>query len=99
MTEFSKASRLDVFQTGIFAALNEEKERLQREGRKLYNLFIGTPDFKPAPHVMQALCEAAADPENWKYSLTESEELLDAVCSYYRDRFGVTITPDIIMKR
>ena len=65
MTEFSKASRLDVFQTGIFAALNEEKERLQREGRKLYNLFIGTPDFKPAPHVMQALCEAAADPENW----------------------------------
>ncbi|MBE6763734.1 MAG: aminotransferase class I/II-fold pyridoxal phosphate-dependent enzyme [Ruminococcaceae bacterium] len=96
MTEFSKASRLDVFQTGIFAALNEEKERLQREGRKLYNLFIGTPDFKPAPHVMQALCEAAADPENWKYSLTESPELLEAVCSYYRDRFGVTITPDII---
>ncbi len=96
MAEFAKASRLNVFQTGIFAALNEEKERLQKEGKKLYNLFIGTPDFQPAPHVMQALCEAAADPENWKYSLTESDELLDAVCFYYRDRFGVTITPDII---
>ena len=96
MADFAKASRLDVFQTGIFAALNEEKERLQKEGKKLYNLFIGTPDFKPAPHVMQALCEAAADPENWKYSLTESDELLDAVCFYYRDRFGVTITPDSI---
>lgn len=96
MTVFSKAARLDQFQTGIFAALNEEKERLTREGKKLYNLFIGTPDFKPAPHVMKALCDAAADPENWKYSLTESDELLDAVCSYYRDRFGTTITPDII---
>ena len=67
MVEFSQASRLDRFETGIFASLNEEKERLLKEGKKLYNLFIGTPDFKPAPHVMQALCDAAADPENWKY--------------------------------
>ncbi len=96
MTQFSKASRLDVFQTGIFAALNEEKDRLTKEGKKLYNLFIGTPDFKPAPHVIDALREAANDPENWKYSLTESPALLDAVCTYYRDRFGVEITPDII---
>ena len=79
MTEFQKASRLNVFQTGIFAALNEEKEQLQKQGKKLYNLFIGTPDFQPAPHVIDALCEAAKDPENWKYSLTESDELLDAV--------------------
>ena len=50
MSTFSKASRLDVFQTGIFAALNEEKERLQKEGKKLYNLFIGTPETElPAP--------------------------------------------------
>ena len=91
-----QANRLDHFETGIFAALNEEKDRLLKEGRKLYNLFIGTPDFTPAPHVVDALVEAAKDPENWKYALTESPALLDAVCGYYQRRFGVTITPDII---
>ena len=75
-----QASRLNHYGTGIFAALNEEKERQLKAGRTLYNLFIGTPDFTPAPHVIQALTEAAQDPENWKYSLAETPELLSAVC-------------------
>lgn len=94
--DIKQASRLNHFQTGVFAALNEEKDRLQKEGKKLYNLFIGTPDFTPPAHVIQALTEAAKDPENWKYSLTESEELLAAVCDYYKDRFDTVITPEMI---
>lgn len=94
--EIKQANRLNHFQTGVFAALNEEKDRLQKEGKKLYNLFIGTPDFTPPAHVIQALTEAAQVPENWKYSLTESEELLAAVCDYYQDRFATAITPDMI---
>ena len=90
------AERLNKFETGIFASLNAERDRLTREGKKLYNLFIGTPDFTPPAHVISALTEAAADPEAWKYSLAESEELLDAVCDYYKDRFGVEITHDMI---
>lgn len=94
--EITQAKRLDHFRTGIFAALNEEKDRLIKEGRKLYNLFIGTPDFAPPKHVIDALTEAAQDPENWKYALKETDELLDAVCSYYKRRFNVEITPDMI---
>lgn len=90
------AERLNKFETGIFAALNAEKDRLIKEGRRVYNLFIGTPDFAPPPHVMEAAGRAALDPECWKYSLTETEELLEAVCSYYLRRFGVTLTPDMI---
>ena len=42
--------------------------------------------------------DAAADSENWKYSLRDLPELLDAVCAYYKRRFGVdTITPDRVM--
>ena len=40
------------FGTGIFAELNEKKEEMEKKGRKLYNLFVGTPDFAPAPHIM-----------------------------------------------
>lgn len=88
-----KAERLDYFKTGIFASLNEEKDRLIKEGRKVYNLFIGTPDFTPPQHVIDALIELAKKPESWKYSLRDSDELLSAVCNYYKNRFGSTSLP------
>ena len=90
--EFSK--RMKLFGDEIFAALNEKKVALEAEGRTIYNLSVGTPDFAPAPHIRQALLDAAADPENWKYSLRDLPEMLEAVCGYYKRRFGVEITPD-----
>ena len=90
--EFSK--RMKLFGDEIFAALNEKKVALEAEGRTIYNLSVGTPDFAPAPHIQQALLDAARDPENWKYSLRDLPEMLEAVCAYYKRRFGVEITPD-----
>ena len=94
--EFSH--RLDLFGPEIFAALNDKKVALEDEGRRLFNLSVGTPDFAPADHIKQALIDAARDNEDWKYSLRDLPELLDAVCSYYKRRFDVdTITPDKVM--
>ena len=90
--EFSK--RMKLFGDEIFAALNDKKVALEAQGRTIYNLSVGTPDFAPAPHIVKALTGAAADPENWKYSLRDIPEMLAAVCSYYKRRFGVDITPD-----
>ena len=89
--EFSK--RMKLFGDEIFAALNDKKVALEAQGRTIYNLSVGTPDFAPAPHIVKALTGAAADPENWKYSLRDIPEMLSAVCSYYKRRFGVDITP------
>ena len=94
---FSTASRLNHFQTGIFAALNEKKNEFLKTGRKMYNLFIGTPDFPVAPHIQQALIEAAKDPENWHYSLQDTTEMLEAVKDYYKRRFQVDISTDEIL--
>ena len=44
--EFSK--RLDLFGDEIFAALNERKVALEAQGRTIYNLSVGTPDFVPS---------------------------------------------------
>ncbi len=94
--EFSK--RLDLFGPEIFAALNDRKIALEAQGRTLYNLSVGTPDFPPAPHIKQALLDAAAQDENWKYSLRDLPEMLDAVGGYYKRRFGVEgITRDKVM--
>ena len=90
--EFSK--RLDLFGDEIFAALNERKVELEAQGRTIYNLSVGTPDFAPAEHIRKAMMDAAADPQNLKYSLRDLPELLEAVCGYYKRRFHVEITPD-----
>ncbi|MCQ2438118.1 MAG: aminotransferase class I/II-fold pyridoxal phosphate-dependent enzyme [Clostridia bacterium] len=89
--------RLAAFETGVFAAMNEKKEARVKAGLPVYNLSIGTPDFKPAPHVMKALSDAALYPENYKYALTDREPLLDAVVAYYKNRFGTEIGADEIM--
>lgn len=91
-----KAARLDHFQTGIFAELNELKNQVEAEGKRVYNLSVGTPDFEPPQHVIQAVREAAGKPENYKYSLQDLPELLTAVSGYYKSRFGVEIAPDCI---
>lgn len=85
------------FKPGIFGALNEKKEELERRGRKVYNLSVGTPDFQPAPHVMEAMVEACKKPENYKYALADLPELIEAVQFRYEKRFGVKLEKDEIM--
>ena len=85
------------FKTGIFFFFYEKKEELIKEGRKVYNLSVGTPDFKPAPHVMKAMQDACKDPENYKYALADLPELLKAVQYRYEKRFGVRVETDEIM--
>lgn len=86
---FAKAKRLEHYNTGIFAALDEKKNEMMRSGRKVYNLSIGTPDFAPPQHVIDTLVNEAKKPENYKYSLVDLPELKQAVCDYYKTRFGV----------
>ena len=91
------SSLINDFKPGIFGALNERKEELLRAGRKVYNLSVGTPDFRPAPHVMKAMQEACGKAENYKYSLADMPELLEAVQYRYEKRFGVYIGTDEVM--
>lgn len=88
--------RMDRFPDEIFALLNKSRIRMEKEGRKTYNLSVGTPDFETAPHIKKALIEAAKDQDNWKYSLRDTPEMLEAVCSYYKKRFDVDITKDMV---
>jgi LL-diaminopimelate aminotransferase len=92
--QFSK--RLDRFGDEIFAALNNRKVALEAQGKTIYNLSVGTPDFVTPAHIREALVESAKDPESWKYTLRDMPELLDAVCAYYKKRYGVDITPDMV---
>lgn len=91
------SKRLEHFQTGIFAALNEKKEELLTSGRTVYNLSVGTPDFPVAEHIRKALIESAGNPEQFHYTLRDLPELLEAVKQFYKKRFGVEIGLDEIV--
>lgn len=91
------ARRMDQFGAGIFNQLDEKRRAVEAAGRKVYNLSIGTPDFLPPQHVMDALSQAASRPENYRYALSERPALLEAVQGWYRRRYQVELARDEIM--
>ncbi|WP_440322050.1 aminotransferase class I/II-fold pyridoxal phosphate-dependent enzyme [Laedolimicola sp.] len=92
---FSK--RAEAIEEGIFAALAHKKNELAEKGMEVYNFSIGTPDFQPPKHVMDAMVEACKDPENYKYAITDRPELIKAMQDFYQTRFGVSLEADEIM--
>lgn len=91
------SQRHDRFSAEVFASLNNKLLALKAQGKTIYNMSVGTPDFKPYDHVVEALTQAAQDPEMWKYALRDLPELKQAVCDYYERRFGVSgITPSMV---
>lgn len=91
------AQRMEEFQPGIFNVLDERRQQRLAQGLPVYNLSIGTPDFLPEPHVVQALAQAASQPTNYRYSLTELPELVEAVQRWYLRRYGVELEPEELM--
>ena len=94
MQKLSK--RLEHFKTGIFASLTLKRNELLAQNKKVYNLYVGTPDFEPNENIRNAVIEAAKVSENYKYSLIDSVEMLEAVKKYYKKRYDVNIETDEI---
>ena len=90
--ELHFAARMEAFQPGIFNVLNDRKLEMEAAGRKVWNLSIGTPDFPPDAHVMQAMTQACQDPFNYTYAVTDLPELVQAVQLWYERRYGVRLT-------
>ncbi len=90
------ADRMKDYQEGIFQILNEKKEAVEKTGKKVYNLSVGTPDFETAPFIIDAVVEAAKKPENYKYALKDLPELIQAVIDRYQKRYGVTLNENEI---
>ena len=92
---FSRKSR--ELGAGIFARLDDKKEEMRRQGRTIYNLSVGTPDFQTPQAIMDAVSRAAQDPDNYRYSLRDIPELKSALARYYRRRYQVELADDEMM--
>lgn len=93
--EFSK--RLCLFETGIFSALAQMKRERIAKGETVFDFSVGSPNIPPARHVIDALTKGVQDEHSYEYAITDGEELLDAVCVWYRRRYGVELEHEEIL--
>lgn len=91
--EFSK--KLQQLPPQFFAALVQKVNSALEEGRDVINLGQGNPDQPTPPHIIQALQEAAENPQNHKYSPFRGiTELRQAAADFYKREYNVAINPD-----
>lgn len=88
---------MEGFDEGIFEKLNNKKIELEKNGKKIYDLFVGTPDFKPEENILKEISNKALNPDLIKYSLHDIEPLKERFIKHYKDRFNVTLSKDEIM--
>lgn len=88
---FSK--RMDQFGEGIFSKLLEIKRRKLENGDSVIDLSVGAPNIPPAEHILKALCSAAADKNNYIYAINDQSTLLEAVSTWYYNRYDVKLDP------
>ncbi|KOY84015.1 pyridoxal phosphate-dependent aminotransferase [Lysinibacillus macroides] len=91
--EFSK--KLQQLPTQFFAALAQKVNTALEQGRDVINLGQGNPDQPTPPHIIQALQEAAENPQHHKYSPFRGiAELRQAAADFYQREYQVDIDPD-----
>ena len=89
------ATRLEGIGEYYFSTKLREIEELNRQGKDVINLGIGSPDLPPHPSVVKALVEAAEKPNTHAYqSYKGAPALRKAIADWYLTWYGVTLDPN-----
>jgi LL-diaminopimelate aminotransferase len=89
------SKRLDRLPPYLFAELERKVAAKQAEGIDVISLGIGDPDTPTPRLVIEALREAADDPETHRYPSNRGRaEFREAVAAFYERRFGVGLDPE-----
>jgi len=92
MHEFSRVKRLPPY---VFSIMNAIKMEARRKGEDIIDLGMGNPDLPTPKHIIDKLCEAAANPRNHRYSASKGiTQLRCAISEWYKRRFDVDIDPE-----
>jgi LL-diaminopimelate aminotransferase len=95
MTSFVPAKRITDLPPYLFAELDKRVSAKRAEGADVISFGIGDPDFPTPPHIVEALRDAAGDPENHHYpSYVGLPELRNTIAEWMGKRFDVSLDPD-----
>ena len=90
----NKAKRIARFASGIFNEMEAKKRAVEARGLKVIDLGVGSPDLPPAPHIIEALQQSIKNPAHYRYTLTGTRRLHEAMAGWYKRRFNVDLDPD-----
>ena len=92
----SRARRLDLIPPYLFGEIARQKKQALAEGRDLIDLGIGDPDQPTPPQIIDALYDAAKDPETHRYDESNAGDpiFLNAAAQWFERRFGVALDPE-----
>ena len=93
--KLEKAKRLSGIGEYYFSQKLREIETLNKAGKNIINLGIGSPDLPPHPSVIEVLQQEAAKPNVHAYqSYKGSVVLRTAIAKWYADWYQVNLNPD-----
>ena len=93
--EMQLAARLDGIGEYYFSQKLREIEQLNKAGKQIINLGIGSPDLAPHPDVVRALQESAAPDNVHAYQSYKGSPILrSAIAHWYQKWYGVTLDPE-----
>ncbi|QOR65004.1 LL-diaminopimelate aminotransferase [Cytobacillus suaedae] len=88
---FTVATRMNAFKESVFNELSKYKKQLMAEGRDIVDLSVGSPDLPPPDYIIDELNSYVTMPTSYGYTLTALEEFKEAVCTYYDNKYEVSI--------
>ncbi len=88
------ANRLQSVEEYYFSKKLKEVALLKAAGKPIINLGIGSPDLAPSQRVLSALSESVHDDKAHQYQSYQGlPELRDAMATFYKEQFGVPLSP------
>ena len=89
------AKRLEGIGEYYFSQKLREIDELNRQGRQVINLGIGSPDMPPHPDVIKTLQDESAKPNVHAYQNYKGSPVLrKAIAAWYKTWYAVTLNPD-----
>ncbi|MBT3280395.1 MAG: aminotransferase class I/II-fold pyridoxal phosphate-dependent enzyme [Campylobacteraceae bacterium] len=85
-------NRVDNLPKYVFAEINDIKAQMKKDGQDVIDFSMGNPDQDTPEHIVDALVDSARTPGTHGYSPSQGiPEVLDAIASWYKDRYGVNL--------
>lgn len=92
MMNIKKSNRLASLPPYLFKEIDRQKEEVRQRGVDVIDLGIGDPDLPTPIHIIEALNQAALNPQNHRYpSYSGMAEFNQAVARWYQRRFHVNL--------
>ncbi len=92
---FTTSKRLEGIGEYYFSQKLREIDELNKQGKNIINLGIGSPDLPPHPDVVKVLQEEAAKPNTHAYQNYKGSPILrKAIVDWYATWYGVAVNAD-----